>query len=434
MELCGWGRYPRIEAEMTLPATRPEASAAVTASGSHTVIPRGLGRSYGDSSLAPRVIGTSRLNLMLDFDAASGHLRCSAGASLADVLEVFVPRGWFLPVTPGTRFVSVGGAIASDVHGKNHHLEGCFSQHVVELDLMLADGRVVTCSRSRHPDLFHATCGGMGLTGLILEATIRLRPIRSAYINQTTLKAENLQQVLEFFEMHRRSTYSVAWIDCQATGASLGRSLLMLGEHADDGDLTVNRRPSLSVPCDMPSPLMNRYSIGAFNFLYYHRTRARQTASRVHYEPFFYPLDGLRNWNRLYGRRGFVQYQFVIPTAAGPQGVGGILKKISESRSGSFLSVLKVFGRENENPLSFPLEGYTLALDFRIGAGLFDLLNELDAMVIDHGGRLYLTKDSRMSESVFKSGYPRWKEFQDVREKYGLRAKFSSCQSQRLGL
>lgn len=424
MQLSGWGRYPTIESTIYPHGTVPETPC----------IPRGMGRSYGDSSLGEQVINTRTLDLLLDFNAETGVLRCGAGVTLAELLDVFVPSGWFLPVTPGTRFVTVGGAIASDVHGKNHHLHGCFSAYVESVELMLADGNLVPCSRSHYPVLFHATCGGMGLTGLIMAATLQLKKIHSACIEQTTLKARHLEEALELFSSHHAATYSVAWIDCLVNGAAMGRSLLMLGEHATEGSLYTGRKPRLSVPLDMPQQLLNTYSIRAFNTLYYGRIRQPQSQQRIHYETFFYPLDGIQHWNRLYGKNGFLQYQFVIPKAAGMEGLRAMLQRIAASGRGSFLAVLKAFGAENANLLSFPLEGYTVALDFKRTPDLFSLLDELDAMLLELGGRLYLSKDARMSKTTFQRGYPRWEQFQQVRAQYGAIGRFASLQSRRLGL
>ncbi|TIH10601.1 FAD-binding oxidoreductase [Pseudomonas leptonychotis] len=428
----GWGRYPRHAAQLMQPQSVRD---AIQQLGEHgALLGRGMGRSYGDSALADKLISTRQLNRLYSFDEQSGLLACAAGISLGELLDVFVPRGWFLPITPGTKFVSIGGAIASDVHGKNHHVHGCFSECVDSIELLLGDGSQVTCSRSERPELFHASCGGMGLTGLIVAATLRLLPIESAYIKQTTYKAANLEAVLQLFEAHAAATYSVAWIDCLASGAALGRSLLMLGEHARDGQLVLPGKPRLSVPLDMPSFLLNRFSVHAFNELYYQRIRRHESKQRVSYESFFYPLDGIQQWNRLYGKQGFVQYQFVIPKAAGLEGMRAILERISASHRGSFLAVLKAFGAANDNLLSFPMDGYTLALDFKLEAGLLTLLEELDRMVLDYGGRLYLAKDARMSEATFKQSQPNWQHFQEVRAQYGALGKFASLQSRRLGL
>ena len=429
---CGWGRHPCIDADLRRPLSASEAARAVLAGGS--TLARGMGRSYGDSSLAPQLLDLRGLDHLLDFDAAAGTLRCEGGVLLAEILEVFLPRGWFLPVTPGTRFITVGGAIASDVHGKNHHRDGCFSAFVDAIDLLLASGETVRCSRDEHADLFRATCGGMGLTGVILAATLRLKRVGSAFVRQTTLKARNLDEALDAFDARAGDTYSVAWIDCLQKGTGLGRSLVMFGEHAEDGEYAMARKAAKTLPVDFPDFALNPMSVSAFNTLYYHRVRGRETTARVHYEPYFYPLDGLLHWNRMYGRRGFAQYQFVIPKAAGRRSLRAMLEKIADSGRGSFLAVLKTCGPGNDNPLSFPVEGWSLALDFKAADGLWPLLDALDAMLLDAGGRLYLTKDCRMSESTFKQSYPRWREFQQIRARYGALGKFASLQSQRLGL
>jgi FAD/FMN-containing dehydrogenase len=440
VELTGWGRYPRVEAELRRPLTAEDAASTLRFPPDQGLIPRGLGRSYGDSALAPSVVGMEYLDHFIDFDPASGALTCAAGVTLAEILEVFVPRGWFPTVTPGTKFVTVGGAIASDVHGKNHHLEGSFSDHVRELTVATVAEGVVHCSPTLRPELFHATCGGMGLTGIILQATLSLKPIASATIRQTTIKADNLHHALALLETHSQATYSVAWIDCLAQGRNLGRSLVMLGEHVEGGEhaekdsLSTGKGASLAVPVEMPGFLLNRHAIQVFNALYYARIRQPVSERIIHYEPFFYPLDGIQHWNRLYGRGGFVQYQFVLPRAAGNAGMTAILERIASSRRGSFLAVLKGFGEGNDNYLSFPTAGYTLALDFKMDPGLLPLLTELDAMVLDFGGRLYLAKDARMSREMFDKSYPGRDAFMAVRQHYGADKVLHSRQSRRLGL
>ena len=432
MEISGWGRYPKIDAEVIVPAT---ASACTkTLQDPVILIPRGLGRSYGDSSLAPQVLETNGMQYFQEFDPETGVLACEAGVSLYEILNVFVPQGWFLPVSPGTRFVTVGGAIASDVHGKNHHIDGTFCEHVLSFDIALGNGEIVTASPTQNPDLFHATCGGMGLTGVIVSARIRLKPISSSEILETTIKAPNLDAVLDGFEKYIDSTYSVAWIDCLAKGADLGRSLLMIGEHATDGGLKVASKRPITIPMDAPTQLLNPLSIKVFNTLYYGKVLQAEQSRRTSFETYFYPLDQMLHWNRLYGKPGFLQYQFVIPTATGREGMRRILEEITESGQGSFLAVLKAFGKQNENYLSFPVEGYTLALDFKVTPSIFKLLDRLDELVLQYGGRLYLAKDARMTEQTFKASYPRWQEFEAVRSKYHAIGKFTSLQSKRLGL
>ncbi len=433
MELTGWGKYPVIDSEIITPRTPGAIAKFLADNESSSFIPRGLGRSYGDSALAQTVLGLTMLNHFRSFDR-QGILTCGAGVSLGDILRLFVPRGWFLRVTPGTKFVTIGGAIASDVHGKNHHVEGCFSEHLISFRLILPSGEKISCSREENGELFHATCGGMGLTGIITDATFRLKSIKSAFIREQTIKAANLDQALELIKEHGQTTYSVAWIDCLATGSRLGRSLLMLGEHAETGGLTPGRGRSINVPVDLPDLVLNRCSIQAFNTIYFHRIQKKHTERVVHYEPFFFPLDGLHNWNRIYGKKGFAQYQFVLPKPAGPEGISVILKRIARSGRGSFLAVLKAFGKANANHLSFPMEGFTLALDFKLGKGLFPLLDELDRIVLDYGGRLYLSKDVRMSETTFKKSYPQWERFMEIRKKHGADRTNNSLQSKRLGI
>ncbi len=347
IELHGWGRYPRQTVRTCRPRTATECAAKVASAA--PLIAHGLGRSYGDSALAQQVLNTQALDNFVAFDEDTGVLTCSCGVSLDATLHTFVPRGWFLPVTPGTRFVTVGGAIASDVHGKNHHGAGTFGQHIQRLTLLLGNGEIVTASPTENTDLFTATCGGMGLTGLILQATLTLKRIASSDILQTTLKVPNLQAALDAFEQHAASTYTVAWIDCLAKGDSMGRSLLMLGEHANDGKLHVQTKPPLPVPFDLPAALLNHASVQAFNSLYYGRIRRHVSRQQLPFEPYFYPLDAIGQWNRMYGKPGFVQYQFVLPQAAGVSGLREVLTAIAASGRGSFLAVLKVFGAANSN-------------------------------------------------------------------------------------
>lgn len=432
MKIYGWGRYPTIDAQVLLPQT--QSVCVDLLKGSQIVLPRGMGRSYGDSANSSTVIQSDYLDHFIEFNESTGVLTCEAGVSIREILELTVPKGWFVPVTPGSSFVSIGGAIASDVHGKNHHLSGTFSEHLLSFDLLLGTGEIVTVAKDSYPDLFRATCGGMGLTGMILSASIQLRPIKSSQIHQTTIKASCLEAVCEQFEVNHASTYSVAWIDCLASGRRLGRSLLMLGEHTQDGTLELARKKSLNIPLDMPSSILNHYSIKAFNSLYYHRTCSKTKTELVSFEPYFYPLDAIGNWNRLYGKAGFVQYQFVLPKAVGVKGLRQILEVIVKSGKGSFLAVLKAFGKKNENYLSFPIEGYTLALDFKMSEETVQLIKLLDSVVVEMGGRIYLTKDALMTETSFKKTYPHWEQFEEVRSKYGAIGKFASSQSKRLGL
>jgi decaprenylphospho-beta-D-ribofuranose 2-oxidase len=432
MKIYGWGRYPAIDAKVLLPQTYIDCANYLK--GKEIVLPRGMGRSYGDSANSPTVIQSTYLDHFIEFDETTGILACEAGVSIREILQLIVPKGWFVPVTPGSSFVTIGGAIASDVHGKNHHLSGTFSEHLLSFDLMLGSGEIVSVSKDNYPDLFRATSGGMGLTGIILSANFQLKPIQSSQIIQSTIKTNCLEEVCEKFEENYASTYSVAWIDCLASGKQLGRSLLMLGEHSQDGTLELGKKKSQNLSIDMPQSLLNHYSIKAFNALYYHRVFSKIKTETISFEPYFYPLDAIGNWNRLYGKAGFVQYQFVLPKAVGVMGLRQILEVIVESGKGSFLAVLKAFGRANENYLSFPIEGYTLALDFKMSEGTVQLIKKLDSMVVEMGGRIYLTKDALMTEASFKKIYSQWESFEEVRAKYGAIGKFASSQSKRLGL
>jgi FAD/FMN-containing dehydrogenase len=438
MVISGWGRYPIIEAKVTLPTSYVLLKRQLA--DNEALVSRGLGRSYGDSSLSDNIVSMLRLNRLLGFDEEEGILACEAGVSLSDVLNVFVPRGWFLNVVPGTRFVTVGGAIASDIHGKNHHREGSFTDHVVSMDVMLPSGEIVTCSRDKESDLFMATCGGMGLTGVILSASFRLKRIETAYINQLTIKATGLDDIMDLFEQYENYTYTVAWIDCMTGGSAIGRSVLMLGEHATNEDLSPKQdtlrlkgKKAVRIPVDFPGFVLNRLSMKAFNSLYY-KKHADAQDSLVDYETFFFPLDGIRDWNRIYGKRGFTQYQFVVPKDAGREACVEVLKKVSQSREGVFLAVLKLFGNGNDNLLSFPMEGYTLAMDFPITRSLFSFLDELDEMVLEYGGRLYLTKDARMSGEMFRKSYKNAESFIQFKHRLDETNRFQSLQSRRLGI
>lgn len=429
--ISGWGNYPKQDAQLITPSSITSLNEAVKLEESKIV--RGMGRSYGDSANAPKVLQTSYFDHFLEFDESAGLLTAEAGVTLREMLKVIVPRGWFLPVTPGTSYVSLGGAIASDVHGKNHHSAGTFGQHVKSISIMLGTGEIVTASDISNMDLFHATCGGMGLTGVILSATIQLIPIRSSLINQKTIKTDCIEAAFEAFEDNSNSTYSVAWIDCLSKGKSLGRSVLMLGEHAEEGGLDIDLKEPISAPFNTPSTLLNRFTVKTLNGAYWHKSR-NNLSQTVKLMPYFYPLDAIGSWNKFYGKAGFLQFQCVIPKDDGIVNMRKLLTEIVESGEGSFLAVLKDFGKANDNLLSFPTEGYTLALDFKLTASTIETLRRLEDLVVGMAGRIYLTKDAVMQETTFKTTYSKWEAFELVREKYGAIGKFNSAQSKRLGL
>lgn len=396
------------------------------------MIPFGYGRSYGDSALAENIVYCKPYNYFLGFDEDAGIVHCQSGVLLCEILEVFVPKGWFLKVTPGTKLITVGGAIASDIHGKNHHVEGCFSECVQEMRVMLESGEIVTCKKG--DELFLATCGGMGLTGVILDAKVALKKINSKNINQITIKTKNLKETFEAFEKYAHMPYSVAWIDCLAKGENIGKCLLMVGDFADDGDLSFKEKKKLNIPFMFPSFALNNLSVKAFNWLYYKKSPSGESHQKVDIDTFFYPLDAINNWNRIYGKGGFTQYQFILPKEVSYEGLKEILGAIAESGKGSFLAVLKLYGKANANYLSFPMEGYSLALDFKIEKGLFELLDTLDQIVLRFGGRIYLTKDVRVSKETFEKGYPMIEKFRAFRKENGMDKKFHSLQSKRVGI
>jgi FAD/FMN-containing dehydrogenase len=399
--------------------------------GSGSFLPFGIGRSYGDSCLNENgtLIDTSRLNRFIAFDAENGTVRCEAGVTLANILQVIVPRGWFLPATPGTRYVTVAGAIANDVHGKNHHRSGTFGCHVTRFELVRSDGTRWICSPQENAALFRATIGGLGLTGLITWAEFRLRKITSPLIQGEEVRFGNLD---EFFSLCKESDagfeYTVAWTDCLAKGANLGRGIFIRGNHADETpDHPLARAkegadPLIGIPIDAPNFMLNSLSVHAFNELYYRRMRSKSRTRLMRIDPFFYPLDAVHQWNRIYGKRGFFQYQFVIPEH-NSAALKEIFHIIATSGMASFLAVVKKFGDvPSPGLMSFPAPGFTLALDFpNQGAKTMELFRRLDTIVFLSGGRLYPAKDGAMEAAAFQKSYPAWTTLAKIKD-----PKFSS--------
>lgn len=430
MNLSSWGMYPKIHNKVL--SLTDEVGLRDDIKYVKSVIPYGNGRSYGDSALSEALIYCKPYNYFLGFNEESGMLHCQSGVMLSDIIDVFASRGWFLKVTPGTKLITVGGAIASDVHGKNHHAEGCFSECVSEIKVMLPNGTIEVSKKG--DELFRAICGGMGLTGVILEAKITLKKINSIYINQTTIKTKNLKEMFDAFERYSYVPYSVAWIDCMAKKEQIGKGLLMLGDFADDGDLRFKEKKKLNIPFNFPRYALNKFTVKVFNWLYYNKAANGEKKQKVEFESFFYPLDNIQNWNRIYGKSGFTQYQFILPKEVSYDGLYEILRVISDSGKGSFLAVLKLYGKANENFLSFPMEGYSLALDFKLDKGLFAFLDQLDEIVVKFGGRIYLSKDVRVNKETFEKGYPMIEKFRQFRQQSGADKKFVSLQSKRVGI
>ncbi|MFJ9661879.1 FAD-binding protein [Streptomyces griseoflavus] len=446
VSVTGWGRTAPTTARLVRPRTYEEAALAVRECGARGGIPRGLGRAYGDAAqnAGGAVLDMTGLDRVRAIDADGGTVLCDAGVSLHRLVEVLLPLGWFVPVTPGTRYVTVGGAIGADIHGKNHHVSGSFSRHVLSLELLTADGEVRTAVPGT--PLFEATAGGMGLTGVILTATIRLQPVETSLMSVDTERADDLDDLMaRLADTDHRYRYSVAWIDLLARGRATGRAVLTRGDHAPLDALprgTRARRAPLSfrtprlpaAPSFVPEGLLSRTTVGLFNELWYRKAPRSRTGQLQRIPAFFHPLDGVPHWNRVYGRGGFVQYQFVVGHDR-EDALRRIVHRISERRCPSFLAVLKRFGDADPGWLSFPLPGWTLALDIPAALpGLGGFLDELDEEVADAGGRVYLAKDSRLRPELLAAMYPRLGDFRALRAELDPRGVFTSDLSRRLHL
>jgi len=445
-KLAGWGRYPVVEMLCARPQSPSELRQALADRGADSVLAFGLGRSYGDVGLLRhgKAILTERLDRMLAFDPESGWLRCEAGVGLAEIIKVFLPRGFFPPVVPGTQFVTVGGALANNIHGKNHHVDGCWGDHVRRVELLTASGEIVFCDKDHEPELFWATVGGLGLTGLVLSMEIRLTPVHSPHIDMETVRVNHLD---EFFEVSAASadfTHTVSWIDCAKRGLKMGRGVFMRGRHAA-ADATLEKSPLTGV-LDLVKSfadgrpfesnlLLNKLTIKAFNEAYFRIHPAGTHRSIADLHGFFFPLDAVDNWNYAYGSRGFLQYQIAVPHDPEHRVMREVLRRVSDTGMASFLAVIKEFGDQQHGGLSFPIPGVTLALDFpNYGPALFALLDTLDALVVEAGGRVYLGKDARLSRQHFRIMYPEWERWRAVRDRWDPNGVFKSELGKRLGL
>lgn len=435
--LSGWGRTMPSVATLRTVSSEEEIAAAIAAS--HAIIARGLGRSYGDPAQVSG--GTVLRSQMSDVGPIDeeGVLQVGAGASLDQLLAECIPQGWFLPVTPGTRQVTIGGAIAADVHGKNHHVDGSFARHVLAMRIVTPTG-VATISPDEDGELFWATMGGLGLTGVVASITLKLLKIDTDQVVVDTQRFANLDEVMsEMTEGDADYRYSVAWVDCMTRGSNLGRAVLTRGDHAraSDVDSVSLRAPSaarLKVPFDAPSGLLNPWTIRAFNEAWFRSSPRHQVAKLESFSSFFHPLDGVGDWNRLYGRRGFVQYQFCVPEGSGDT-VRRAIEHLASSGLASFLAVLKRFGPSSPGPLSFPMPGWTLALDLPVGpATLPQVLDDLDELVLSADGRIYLAKDARLSPEKIRAMYPRLDEFREVKNRVDPEHKLTSDLARRLDL
>jgi decaprenylphospho-beta-D-ribofuranose 2-oxidase len=444
--LTGWGLTEPTIADVALPRSEPEVAALIAAAAERPVIARGLGRSYNNAAQndGGLVIDTTAMREVLSFDAGTGLVTCEAGVSLEQLMTAYLPVGWFVPVSPGTRQVTVGGAIAADVHGKNHHVAGSFARHVTSFDLLTADGQVRTVTPGTEPDLFWGTAGGMGLTGVILRATVALKKIETSRMIVDTVRTADIDETMAHLSATDKDyDYTVAWTDCLAAGASLGRSVITSGDFATVGELRYRDRGHprqfapralAGAPPLFPSGMINARTVALLNEAWFRKAPRKRTGEIQSIGRFFHPLDGIRNWNRVYGPAGFRQYQFVVPFGA-EDAVRMSLERISALRAPSFVTVLKRFGDGDPGMLSFPMPGWTLALDFPSGTPWLDrLLSELDELVLGAGGRLYLAKDSRIPAELMPAMYPRYEDFRRLRARVDPGGMFSSDLSRRLSI
>lgn len=437
-ELTGWGRFPQYQASVARPESRAEilqrSQEPVTAG----LLAYGLGRSYGDAPLLDggKVLRTERLDRILAWDDSTGWVRVEAGVTVEDLARTFAPRGWFPPVVPGTWFVTAAGALANDIHGKNHHVDGTWADHVRAVDLLLASGEVVRCGPDEKPEIFWATVGGLGLTGIILALDLKMARIPGPFIEMETVKVRDLDHFLQVSAESASYTHTVSWIDTTRRGKGMGRGHFMRGrwtaERPKPGGLGL---PRVTFPLDAPNALLNRATVTLFNEAYFHRQIAAKVKAITPYEPFFFPLDAVSEWNRAYGPRGFMQYQLVVPHDPSARALRRVLEEVTASGMSSFLAVIKEFGPRTHPHLSFPMPGVTLAMDFpNYGAPVMQLFERLDRIVLEAGGRLYLGKDARLSRDTFRAMYPHWEAWRALRDQHDPQGKFRSSLGYRLGL
>ncbi len=443
--LTGWGRISPTRAELAEPASVAAAARLLeTAAAARGLIARGLGRSYNNAAQCAGgvVISTARLNRIIGLDPATGLVTCEAGVSLEQLMVAGLPAGWFVPVSPGTRQVTVGGAIAADVHGKNHHVAGSFARHVRSFDILLPGGELRTVTEDSDPELFWATAGGMGLTGLVVRAVIQLKRVATSRLRVDTVRTTDIDETMATLAEHDRAFgYTVAWSDSLARGTSLGRSVITSGDFAGPADLPRGADPfafrpgaRLGVPAWFPPGLINRYTVALANEAWYRKAPRSRQGELQSIGTFFHPLDGIRNWNRVYGPGGFRQYQYALPFGQ-EAAVRRSFELVSRARAASFVTVLKRFGEGDPGFLSFPVPGWTLALDVPARTpGLAGLLGSLDRLVVEAGGRVYLAKDSRVPPDVLAEMYPRLAEFRKLRAEFDPEGMLASDLSRRLGL
>ena len=438
MNLKGWAGFPKLKTSLHLPDSVAEIQSRI---GDKNIIARGNGRSYGDAAIgAISTVSMKNFNKVNFFDENTGELVAEAGLLLKDVIKMFLPKGWFPYVTPGSKFVTIGGMVAANVHGKNQHKDGCLINFINWIEILNAEGQLIKCSKDINNELFNWTVGGMGLTGIIVNISLKLKKVETSWIKQKILVTKNLEQTIDLIEHNSNYSYSVAWIDSMKKGNSLGRSIIFLGEHAKIEDLKkknqnkpLNQKKNVifNIPFNFPSWVINKFSLYFLNWFIYWQSFFKQNKKIVEIEKFFYPLDNIGNWNAIYGHKGFIQYQCVLPLNHSKDGLKEILSHISKQNIGSFISTLKRFGKDSSK-ISFPMEGYSLCLDLKLNDKTLKVDNELDEIVLKYFGRFYLAKDSRMSAKTFHLSDKRLIDFVNFRKEKKLDQIFNSNQSKRL--
>lgn len=437
MELTGWGRASAAPAKVCRPERQPEVPAALAETGPEGIIAHGAGRAYGDAAInsGGRAMLMTRLDRLLSFDPSTGEVVAEPGVSFRDLIDAFLGRGFMPPASPGTAFATVGGAVAADVHGKNHDRHGSFGDHVQWFDLLMADGETRRVSAESDPELFAATIGGMGLTGILRAVCFRMLPNASPFVRVRERRIRNLDEFLAAFaEIRDTATFSVGWIDALAKGADAGRGILETAEFAPGEAVQVRPRRSRGVPVDFPGFVLNPWTVRGFNEVYFRRVPAAGRERIVPFAEFLYPLDSIHQWNRIYGKKGFYQFQCVVPDDAARAALTTLLSEIAEAGAASFLAVLKTLGREGRGYLSFPMRGHTLALDFPRRAATDALLRRLEAVVLSHGGRVYLAKDALLSPEALRAMYPKLPQFEQVLARVDPQNIFISDLARRLAI
>ena len=438
MNLKGWAGYPTLKTSLFISQEISEIQKKISEG---RLIARGNGRSYGDSAIGEvTTVSMKNFNKIIFFDENTGELIAQAGMLLKDVIKNFLPHGWFPYVTPGSKFVTIGGMVAANVHGKNQHKDGCLINFINWIEIINSEGQLLKCSRNVNSELFNWTVGGMGLTGIIVNVSLTLKKVETSWIKQKILITKNLEQTIDLIENNLNYSYSVAWIDSMKKGNSLGRSIIFLGEHAKIVDLKKKNQKTplyqkknftFKVPFNFPDWVINKFSLYFLNWFIYWQGFFKRNKKIVEVEKFFYPLDNISNWNKVYGHKGFIQYQCVLPLSRSKEGLREIFSYISKKNIGSFISTLKRFGKDFSN-ISFPMEGYSLCIDLKLNNKTLDAANELDQIVLKYSGRFYLAKDSRISAKIFHLSDKRFVDFINFRKKNKLDKKFISNQSKRL--